>query len=113
MTDEGGIPPFKKGVLSDEIEEVQKNTMYKFNMLYISGFIGKDNNKKGEYKMKVFVDQNGCISCGMCVGECPQVFAFDDDGKSTTLAVDVPPVFQDDVQQARDSCPASVIMIEV
>ena len=27
--------------------------------------------------MKAFVDENVCISCGLCEGVCPEVFSLD------------------------------------
>ena len=30
--------------------------------------------------MKVFIDRDGCISCGVCIEVCPDVFEFADDG---------------------------------
>ena len=32
--------------------------------------------------MKVSVDQEGCIGCGLCVGIEPGVFFMNDDGKA-------------------------------
>ena len=30
--------------------------------------------------MKVMIDRDGCISCGLCAGTCPEVFQMADDG---------------------------------
>ena len=35
--------------------------------------------------MKAIVEE-GCISCGACVGECPEVFRFGDDGLAEAYA---------------------------
>lgn len=35
--------------------------------------------------MKVSVDQEGCISCGFCVNECPDIFDFNEDDKSFVM----------------------------
>lgn len=34
---------------------------------------------------KVVVDSNGCIWCWACVAICPEVFQFNDEGKSTIV----------------------------
>ncbi len=58
--------------------------------------------------MKSVVDQELCISCGLCVGMEPSVFHFNDDGKSEAYA-DVAKDNQDGVQAAIDSCPTDAI----
>lgn len=35
---------------------------------------------------KVKVNTDGCIGCGLCVGSCPEVFAFNDNGQCTVVA---------------------------
>ena len=32
--------------------------------------------------MKAIVDQDACISCGLCVSVCPEVYSFNEDEKS-------------------------------
>jgi len=39
--------------------------------------------------MKAFVDKEGCISCGICINMCPDVFQFDDNEKSTVVMEDI------------------------
>lgn len=34
---------------------------------------------------KLKVNADACISCGICVGQLPDVFAFDDESKSTVI----------------------------
>ena len=36
--------------------------------------------------MKAVVDKEGCISCGLCVSTCPEVFSFDDRGRQLAQA---------------------------
>ena len=31
---------------------------------------------------EAWVDQDTCISCGLCIDSVPEVFRFDDDGKA-------------------------------
>lgn len=55
--------------------------------------------------------QDGCISCGACVGTCPEVFEFGDDGTAHAVGA----VTEDnieEVKEARDGCPVSVIDVE-
>lgn len=62
--------------------------------------------------MKASVDQDGCISCGVCVSMCPDVFQFNEDDKSQSIIDEIPEELVDDAKAARDSCPVSVIDIE-
>lgn len=61
--------------------------------------------------MKVSVDKEGCISCGICVNTCPEVFQFDEDDKSEVIS-EPTSSNEDEVQTAADSCPVSVIHVE-
>ena len=58
--------------------------------------------------MKAFVDENVCISCGLCEGVCSDVFSLD-----TGVAVeDVAAEFEDATREACDGCPVQAISIE-
>lgn len=65
---------------------------------------------KEESPMKARVN-DGCISCGMCIGTCPEVFRFNDEGVAEAYA-DVAPEYEETAAQARDDCPVSVIDLE-
>lgn len=52
----------------------------------------------------------GCISCGACVAACPEVFRFNDDGVAEAYDK-VEPEYEKNAEEARDSCPVSVIDI--
>lgn len=41
--------------------------------------------------MNAYVDQTGCISCGLCVSMCPQVFVFNEEGKAESFVDPIPP----------------------
>ena len=60
--------------------------------------------------MKAFVDENVCISCGLCEGVCPDIFSLD-----TGVAVateEVAGEFEDAAREACDGCPVQAISIE-
>lgn len=59
--------------------------------------------------MKAEVNSDGCISCALCVDVCPDVFHFNDEGKSTAIDGDVPAECIPKAEEARNSCPVSVI----
>lgn len=52
-----------------------------------------------------------CISCGLCVSLCPQVFLITDGGTAGVYSREVPAELEDVVQQAADSCPVSAIEV--
>jgi ferredoxin len=68
--------------------------------------------------MRVSIDREGCIGCGVCEVLCPEVFKLLDDGKSgiveryRKISVGEGEVGDDlasCVENARDSCPVEVI----
>jgi len=70
----------------------------------------KDNKQVGEKKI-VDVFSEGCISCGMCVNLCPNVFKFNKDWKSYVANQ---PQTEEDLELAKQSaagCPVSVITV--
>jgi len=61
--------------------------------------------------MKAIIDRDGCISCGLCVEICPEVFEFADDG----LAKVAEHPTRSNIHQAHEaaeSCPVQVISVE-
>lgn len=60
--------------------------------------------------MKAVVDKEGCISCGLCVSTCPEVFTFDEDGLAEANGQLTDDNFAS-AESARTSCPVSVIDI--
>lgn len=55
----------------------------------------------------VWVNQDECISCGICVEIVPDVFRFADNGKAE--AYDPSGAGEQAIQGAIDSCPVSCI----
>lgn len=73
--------------------------------------------------VKVRIDpRDNCISDGVCIALCPDVFEWGDDGKSQIVAQyrvnediaegNVPDDLKDCVKQAVDSCPVQIIHME-
>ncbi len=60
--------------------------------------------------MNVHVNAN-CISCGLCVSTCPDVFHITEGGTAGVYSREVPPELEDVVQQAADACPVSAIEV--
>lgn len=60
--------------------------------------------------MKANVNKDGCISCGLCVSTCPEVFSFDEDGLAEATGQITDQNYAS-AESARTSCPVSVIDI--
>ena len=60
--------------------------------------------------MKVKIDDS-CTACGLCVETCPEVFQMGDE-TAEVISEQVPPQFEDAVQQAADECPVEAIGVE-
>ncbi len=61
--------------------------------------------------MKVTVDQDLCISCGVCIDLCPEVFDWNDDGNATVKTDFVASELEDTAREASESCPTDAIPI--
>jgi ferredoxin len=59
--------------------------------------------------MQVEVDQELCISCGVCVDLCPDVFGWNENEKAHNNVEEVPAEFEEVAQEAVESCPTSAI----
>jgi ferredoxin len=64
---------------------------------------------KGGLIMKAFVDQDLCISCGLCISTCEDVFHWNDDDKAEAIDEEVPSDLEELVQEAIESCPTEAI----
>lgn len=61
--------------------------------------------------MKAEIDRDGCISCGLCVSICPEVFRMSDDGPAEVYVDTIPSDAENSALEARDGCPVSVIFV--
>ncbi len=59
--------------------------------------------------MKVYVDQDLCISCGLCISICDDVFSWNDDDKAQAIDEEIPEELTDEVEEAVESCPTEAI----
>lgn len=59
--------------------------------------------------MKVEVDPDLCISCGVCIDTCPEVFDWDENGVSKAKVDEVPEDAVDACKEAIESCPTEAI----
>jgi ferredoxin len=54
-----------------------------------------------------FVDQDTCISCGLCVDTVPEVFRMDDSNLAEVY--DPAGASEEQIQEAMDACPVACI----
>ncbi|OAA31892.1 ferredoxin [Kosmotoga arenicorallina S304] len=59
--------------------------------------------------MKVYVDKDACIGCGVCEGICAEVFKMNDEGKAEVIVSETEATC---AQDAADSCPVQAIKVE-
>jgi ferredoxin len=60
--------------------------------------------------MKVTIDKDLCVGCGLCVSSCPDVFEMEED-KAVAKANPVPKESTDCAQEAAQNCPVEAIKI--
>ena len=54
-----------------------------------------------------WVDEDACISCGLCISSCPDVFRFNESGKAECF--DSAGASEEEIQAAIDGCPVQCI----
>ena len=59
--------------------------------------------------MKLEVNKDLCIGCGMCEGGCPEVFRIEDDGRSTVIMDELTDEVKEDALDMMDGCPTGAI----
>jgi ferredoxin len=62
--------------------------------------------------MKAKVDKVKCISCGLCLQTCPDVFEWGDDNLAQVKVDVVPKESEESARDAAESCPTDAITIE-
>ena len=61
--------------------------------------------------MRVTVNEEECIGCGLCAETCPEVFEMADD-KARTKADEISEEFTETCREAAEDCPVEAIQIE-
>lgn len=62
--------------------------------------------------MKVLVDPDICLGCGICEGICPDVFSLASNPFAIVLLNPVPEKYRSDVLEAIEQCPEEAISID-
>ena len=56
--------------------------------------------------------EDGCISCGLAEGICPEVFKLPDNSPNTVIEGANLSSFEDEIKEAAEDCPVDVIRYE-
>lgn len=62
--------------------------------------------------MKAFVDQELCISCGLCTDDQPEVFHMNDDDIAEAIIDDLSDELLEKAKEAVDNCPVEAIVVK-
>jgi ferredoxin len=62
--------------------------------------------------MKIKVDKDKCISCGLCVNMCPDYFEFDENNKSKVTKQPKTEQEKKTLKKVIESCPVGAISEE-
>ncbi len=65
-----------------------------------------------ELKEKLIVEEEKCIGCGMCVGQNPDYFVFNDLGHSEVIKEDVASEDKASLLEIIEMCPTEAIRIQ-
>lgn len=59
--------------------------------------------------MKVFVDQDLCIGCGLCIDTVPEVFDWNNEERAEAIEEEVSSDYEDETTEAIENCPTDAI----
>ncbi len=59
--------------------------------------------------MRVEVDPDLCISCGVCIETCPDVFDWDDEEKAHAVDEELDDDLEECAHEAVEACPTEAI----
>ena len=63
--------------------------------------------------MRVYVDKELCISCGLCPSVGPDIFMMNDDtGKAEAISNDISSDLENQAKEGEESCPVEAITTE-
>ena len=60
--------------------------------------------------MKVSINKEDCVGCGLCVDDCPDVFEMQEDVAAVKVE-EVPEKLVNTVKEAAENCPVDAIII--
>ena len=60
--------------------------------------------------MNIEINRDGCVSCGLCVSICPEVYRIADDGLAEVYSKPTDDL-KSKVAEAAENCPVNVIMV--
>jgi ferredoxin len=61
--------------------------------------------------MKVTVDKDKCLACGVCEADVPEVFSVGSEGYAVVLVDEIPTNLEAAVKQVAEDCPEGAIVI--